>query len=166
MQDAGIGYPIKIPELYSVHAKRIEGSKTGTEILTSTKVVKLLQEGNDVAGSRVIGAVLQRMSPSASQSEYATVKAKVVVLSTGGFQGSPQLRAQFLGPGGDNLFVRSNSGSVGDGLRLATNVGAETSRGMATYYGHLMAAPLRQQDIAPQDYLPLAQYRKFVADHV
>lgn len=45
-----------------------------------------------------------------------------------------------LGQGGDNIFVRSNRGSVGDGLTLATAVGAGTSRGMNTYYGHLLAA--------------------------
>lgn len=87
------------------------------------------------------------------------VKAKIVVLATGGFQGSPALTSQYLGPGADNIFVRSNRGSVGDGLKLATEVGAGTSRGMSTYYGHLLASPLRREDVDPKDYLPLAQYR-------
>lgn len=157
----GIGYPIKIPNLHQLHTKRIADSKTDSRIMVSTKVVKLLQDTDDATGSRITGAILQRISSNATQSpEHIKVTAKLVVMSTGGFQGSPGLRAQFFGPGGDNIFVRSNSGSVGDGLKLALSAGAETSRGLATYYGHLMAAPLRKEDITPQDYLPLVQYRK------
>lgn len=33
-------------------------------------------------------------------------------------------------------------------------------QGMNTYYGHLLAAPLRAENVDPKDYLPLAQYRK------
>lgn len=155
----GIGYPIKIPDLYQVHAKQIADSNTGSRVLTNTKVVKILQEVPGVAGSPVIGAILQKISPDGKPSELIEVKAKLVVMATGGFQGSPGLRAKFLGPAGDNLFVRSNKGSVGDGLTLASSAGASTSRGMATYYGHLMASPLRVEDVSPEEYLPLAQYR-------
>lgn len=66
-----------------------------------------------------------------------------------------------LGQGGDNIFVRSNRGSVGDGLTLATAVGAGTSRGMNTYYGHLLAAPLRSEAVDPKNFLSLAQYRMY-----
>lgn len=70
------------------------------------------------------------------------------------------MTAKYLGQGGDNIFVRSNRGSVGDGLDLAIAAGAGTSRGLNTFYGHLLAAPVRAEDVSPQDYLPLAQYRK------
>lgn len=118
--------------------------------MLSTKVIKLLQDTDGGTGSRITGTVLQRISPTATRSPaYIKVTAKLVVVSTGGFQGSPGLRAKYLSPGGDNIFVRSNSGSVGGGLKLALSAGAETSRGMATYYGHLMTAPLRKEAIAP-----------------
>lgn len=81
-------------------------------------------------------------------------------MATGGFQGSPEMRARYIGPGADNLFVRSNSGSVGDGLKLASSVGAGTSSGLSTYYGHLMAAPLKREDITPKEFLAMAQYRE------
>lgn len=84
----------------------------------------------------------------------------MVVLATGGFQGSPAMTSKYLGQGGDNITVRSSRGSVGDGLNLAIESGAGTSRGMNTYYGHLLAAPVRAEDVDPKDYLPLAQYRK------
>lgn len=155
----GIGFPIKIPQLHAYHRKRIEESKNGSEVWTNTSVVKLVQEQPGVFGSRITGAIVHREIPG-SPSKYFEVKSKVVVMATGGFQGSPQLTASYLGQGGDNIFVRSNPGSVGDGLSLASRVGAGTSRGMNTYYGHLLAAPARAQDVNPKDYLPLAQYRE------
>lgn len=109
-------------------------------------------------GSRVIGAVIRREPVDGKREVYYTVKAKQVVLATGGFQGNSALTSTHLGQGGDNIFVRSNRGSVGDGLMLAQDVGAATSRGMNTYYGHLLAAPLRADEVDPKDYLPLAQY--------
>lgn len=96
-----------------------------------------------------------------SEGKYLQVNAKLVVLATGGFQGNSQLRSQHLGFGADNLFVRSNAGSVGDGMQLSGAVGAGTSRGMNTYYGHLLAAPLRAEGVDPSEFLALAQYRKF-----
>ncbi|KAJ5414124.1 hypothetical protein N7509_000751 [Penicillium cosmopolitanum] len=149
----GIGFPIKVPHLHNLHRKRIESSNTGSEIWTSTTVVKLLQECPGVSGSRIKGAIVRR------EGSHCQVTAKTVVIATGGFQGSSSLTAQYLGQGADNIFVRSNKGSVGDGLNLAVGVGAATSRGMNTYYGHLMAAPLRADQVDPKDYLPLAQYQ-------
>ncbi len=70
------------------------------------------------------------------------------------------MMAKYLGEGGDNIFVRSNGDSVGDGLGLAIAAGAETSRGMSTLYGRLLAASVRPEDVNSQDYLPLDQYRE------
>lgn len=157
----GIGFPIKIPDLHNLHRSRIISSKTGSDIWTNTTLVQLLQEIPGAAGSRITGAIVRRESFLGNNSpSYYQITAKTVVLATGGFQGSSNLKAQYLGQGGDNIFVRSNRGSVGDGLNLALGVGAATSRGMNTYYGHLMAAPLRADQVDPKDYLPLAQYRK------
>lgn len=155
-----MGFPIKIADLHAFHRKRIESSKTDSAIWTNTSVVKLVQEQPGVPGSRVVGAIIRRTSPGATESYYE-VRAKVVVMATGGFQGSSQMTATYLGEGADNMFVRSNPGSVGDGLGLASRAGAGTSRGMNTYYGHLLAAPVRAQNVDPRDYLPLAQYREY-----
>lgn len=157
----GVGYPIKIPDLHSLHQKRIENSGTGSQVLVNTQVVRLLQEWPEVSGSRVVGAVLRcASSTNIASPNYIEVRAKNVVLATGGFQGSPDLTSRHLGPGGDTIFVRSNTGSVGDGLTAASSVGAATSRGMSTFYGHLLAAPLRREEVDPKNFLPLAQYRK------
>ncbi|CAG8067186.1 unnamed protein product [Penicillium nalgiovense] len=154
----GIGFPIKIPHLHNLHRKRIQSSETRSDIFTNTSVVKLVQSEPGVSGSRIIGAVICRNSTN-SPAAYYGVRAKMVVLATGGFQGSPTMTSKYLGQGGDNIFVRSNRGSVGDGLKLAIESGAGTSRGMNTYYGHLLAAPLRAEEVDPKDYLPFAQYQ-------
>ncbi|KAF4768649.1 hypothetical protein HAV15_002488 [Penicillium sp. str.  len=134
----GIGFPIQIPHLHTLHRKRIQSSQTHSDILTHTSVVKLIQKEPGVLGSAVIGAIVCK-------------KASQLV--------SCILRDQSQIGGGDNIFVRSNRGSVGDGLKLATEAGAGTSRGMNTYYGHLLAAPMRAEDVDPKDYLSLAQYQ-------
>ncbi|KAJ5213775.1 hypothetical protein N7449_000944 [Penicillium cf. viridicatum] len=137
----GIGFPIKIPHLHNLHRKRIQSSKTHSDIFTNTSVEL----------PRFANYILRSQSQSGS-------------FGYGGFQGSPGMTSKYLGQGGDNIFVRSNRGSVGDGLKLAIESGAGTSRGMNTYYGHLLAAPLRAEDVDPKDYLPLAQYRQRFAD--
>ncbi|KAB8261598.1 hypothetical protein BDV32DRAFT_157923 [Aspergillus pseudonomiae] len=155
----GIGFPIKIPQLHQHHQQRIQNNKTGSQIFTNTAVVKLLQEQPGVPGSRIVGAIIRRGTVDGASTVYYEAKAQHVVLATGGFQGNAGLTSMHLGQGGDNIFVRSNRGSVGDGLTLATAVGAGTSRGMNTYYGHLLAAPLRAEEVDPKDFLPLAQYQ-------
>ncbi|OJK00106.1 hypothetical protein ASPACDRAFT_1868574 [Aspergillus aculeatus ATCC 16872] len=159
MTIGSIGFPINIPHLHRYHQQRIRDSHTQSRILTNTSVVQLLQEQPGVAGSRLVGAIIRTTGPRDEDAQYCTVTAKMVVLATGGFQGSAQLTSTHLGPGGDNIFVRSNKGSVGDGLALASAAGAGTSRGMGTYYGHLLAAPLRAEDVDPKEFLALAQYQ-------
>ncbi|KAL3478894.1 FAD binding domain-containing protein [Aspergillus californicus] len=155
----GIGFPINIPHLHNLHRSRIESSKTRSEIWTNTSLVNLVQEKPGARGSAIKGAIVRRADSSGQSPSYYEITARTVVLATGGFQGSSSLTAQYIGQGADNIFVRSNKGSVGDGLDLAVSAGAATTRGMDTYYGHLMAAPLRAEQVDPKDYLPLAQYQ-------
>ncbi|GKZ27730.1 hypothetical protein AbraCBS73388_005460, partial [Aspergillus brasiliensis] len=158
MMTIGRGFPISIPSLHDLQKERIKTASTGSDIFLDTVIVKLIQETPGVPGSRVTGAVIRRNFGS-SEAKYYQVNAMAVVLATGGFQGSHDLVATYLGPGMDNIFVRSNRGSAGDGNNLARSVGAGLSQGLSTYYGHLMAAPLRQENVDPKDFLPLAQYQ-------
>jgi succinate dehydrogenase/fumarate reductase flavoprotein subunit len=48
-----------------------------------------------------------------------------VVLSCGGFQASPALRARYLGPGWDLAHVRGNKYNTGDGHGMAERIGAK-----------------------------------------
>lgn len=78
--------------------KRIQSSKTRSEIFTNTSVIKLIQREPGVSGSSITGAVICRNLPN-SPAVYYEVKTKMVVLATGGFQGSPEMTSKYLGQG-------------------------------------------------------------------
>lgn len=76
-----------------------------------------------------------------SDGEKLNIEADAVVLATGGFQGNEELIEKYITENTDNLWLRSNPWSTGDGLLAAKDVGAKTSSGMSNFYGHTMAAP-------------------------
>ncbi|KAJ5203630.1 uncharacterized protein N7498_004509 [Penicillium cinerascens] len=133
------------------------GAKTlVVERQVKTEVLGTTRRSGFCNGHGIKGAIICRYTPDSPPIYY-----NAVVLATGDFQGSSRLRALYLGEGGDNVFLHRNQGSVGDGLSLATDVGAGTSRDMNTYYGNLLAAPFPTEDVSPKDFLTLAQYRAF-----
>ncbi|BCT75241.1 flavocytochrome c [Sinomonas cyclohexanicum] len=79
-----------------------------------------------------------------------------LVLATGGFAGSAEKLGSAIGRNADRLVHRANKGSVGDGLDHAKALGAAASRGMSTFYGHLLPSPLASFE--PEEFLPLSQY--------
>ncbi|HMI68914.1 MAG TPA: FAD-dependent oxidoreductase, partial [Solirubrobacteraceae bacterium] len=115
----------------------------GDALLTRTAVRELLVDGHGA----VRGAVLTR---------DVEVTARAVLLATGGFQGDRELVGRLIGWGAERMAVRSNPGSVGDGMRLGRAAGAGLSRSLSGFYGHLIPDRLDRFDAA--DYLPLTQY--------
>src|SRR5690606_21332623 len=93
--------------------------------------VELLRDSAAVTGVRYTHA-----------GERHSVSARAVVLATGGFQGDAELRQTFIGNGADDIAVRSNPGSVGDGFRLGKSVGAAASRHLSGFYGHTLPSPV------------------------
>ena len=71
----------------------------------------------------------------------AILHADAVILSTGGFQGNPDLTARYFGRWADRLVLRATPHSTGDGLLMGQAIGAATSRAMSSFYGHLIPAP-------------------------
>jgi fumarate reductase flavoprotein subunit len=71
------------------------------------------------------------------------------ILATGGFQGDRELVRRYVTA--EELLLRANPWSVGDGLRLALGRGAELSAGLDEFYGRNMAAvprPLEPAELA------------------
>ena len=67
--------------------------------------------------------------------------ASAVVLATGGFQGSAELRARYFGAESGHMIVRSVAQNTGAGLRSALAAGAAAAGPFDRFYGHLLPAP-------------------------
>lgn len=87
---------------------------------------------------------------------HLTVDADAVILATGGFQGSKELLQEHVTEHVENLWLRANPWSTGDGLQAARTVGATTTAGLHTFYGHNLAAP--PAEITPDRFLDVTQY--------
>ncbi|MCF2573856.1 FAD-dependent oxidoreductase [Brevibacterium sp. UCMA 11754] len=144
----GIGYSTDI-QGFLEHA-RAEVVAHGGEVLTGTSVIELHQY-SAVPGQGVTGVTASRSSGG-----LLDIVAGAVVMATGGFQGDPEALSRYMGPNADRLLFRSNPGSVGDGLRLGRAAGAGSSKGMSTFYGHLLPRPVDQ--FTTEEFLPYSQY--------
>ena len=87
--------------------------KAGIEVLYETRVLSLLYDGERVSGVR-----------ARHQGKATEFHAKSVVLACGGFEANPEMRTRYLGPGWELAKVRGTRFNVGDGLRMALDIGA------------------------------------------
>ncbi len=87
--------------------------KAGIEVFYGTRVSSLLYDGERVSGVR-----------ARHQGKPAEFRAKSVVLACGGFEANPEWRTRYLGPGWELAKVRGTRFNVGDGLRMALDIGA------------------------------------------
>ena len=90
----------------------------------------LLDDRGTISGVRALGPA-----------GFAIVMARAVILATGGFQGSPELRARYLGRWADQMVLRANAFSTGDGFQAALRAGAATAGPFSRFYGHMVPAP-------------------------
>jgi succinate dehydrogenase/fumarate reductase flavoprotein subunit len=112
----------------------------GGTLLLDTALESLVTRDGAVCGVRAVrdGRPVELLS-------------RAVILATGGFQGNPELLARYVLRDPDNLILRANSWSTGDGFIAATEAGAAVSAGIDTFYGHALT-------MAPARYSPL-QFR-------
>ncbi|WP_460062275.1 FAD-dependent oxidoreductase [Streptomyces sp. YKOK-I1] len=118
----------------------------GQEVLTGTWTRALLTQNGRVTGAECL-------LPDGS---VRRIEATWTLLSTGGFQGDPGLRAQHLHPQAADIGLRANPHSRGDGLALGRAAGAEFGKKDAGFYGHLMPAGVSLAD--PARFVDLALY--------
>ena len=85
----------------------------GIEVFYNTRAISLLFDGVKVSGVRV-----QRGD------KVEEIRAKSVVLASGGFEANPEMRTRYLGPGWDLCKVRGTRFNQGDGLKMALDIGA------------------------------------------
>ncbi|MBI4182782.1 MAG: FAD-dependent tricarballylate dehydrogenase TcuA [Proteobacteria bacterium] len=88
-------------------------ARAGVQVRYQTRAVALLAEDD-----RIVGVRARR------QGRTAEVRARAVVLASGGFEANAAWRAQYLGPGWELARVRGSRFNVGDGIRMALEAGA------------------------------------------
>lgn len=86
--------------------------RDGVEILYETRAVDLIRD-EGIEGVRV-----------RSRGKESVIRAKSVVLASGGFEANAEWRTRYLGPGWDLAKVRGTRFNMGDGLRMAIEIGA------------------------------------------
>lgn len=143
----GNGISWKIQDIRSLLDGALEQVRSsGGVVLNGTAARELLWDG-----SRVTGVVARR-----SEGSLLRINADAVVLATGGFAGSRELLARYMGPNATSFLVRANEGSVGDGFRMAAAKGASAAGSLHAFYGHLIAHPPR--DWQSDHFRSLTQY--------
>ncbi len=97
-----------------VEAELARVEKLGCDIRYSTGATKLIQDKKRrITGIEVCGP-----------NGYEEIKTNAVVLACGGFESNPKMRAQYLGAGWDLARVRGTRHNMGDGIRMAIDIGA------------------------------------------
>ena len=87
--------------------------KAGIGVNFDTRVTSLLYDGEKVSGVR-----------AKSKGKAVEFRARCVVLACGGFEANPEMRTRYLGPGWELAKVRGSRFNVGDGLKMALDIGA------------------------------------------
>jgi tricarballylate dehydrogenase len=87
--------------------------KRGIKISYKTRALSLLHNGSGIEGVRI-----------RRDGKEEELRAKSVVLASGGFEANPEWRTRYLGPGWDLAKVRGTRFNVGDGIRMALDIGA------------------------------------------
>jgi tricarballylate dehydrogenase len=96
-----------------VEALFARAAAAGIEVLHEHRAVALAEEDGQVRG-----VVARR------DGRRVTLAADAVVLATGGFQANAEWRTRYLGPGWDLARVRGTRFNIGDGIRMALDIGA------------------------------------------
>ncbi len=101
------------PGLVDAHTQIARAA--GVEIRYDTRALSLITDGHAVTGVRV-----------RHKGEVFDLKARSVVLASGGFQASTEMRSRYLGPGWEMARVRGSRFNTGEGIRMAMEIGAST----------------------------------------
>ncbi|MEX0698799.1 MAG: FAD-dependent tricarballylate dehydrogenase TcuA [Acidimicrobiia bacterium] len=96
-----------------VQSLKDECARMGIPIHYESRATRLLTVDSGVSGVVVETRSAQRV-----------IQAGAVVLASGGFEANPEWRTRYLGPGWDLAKVRGGRFNIGDGIRMALEIGA------------------------------------------
>lgn len=140
----GIGHAFDTVQYLDACAREVKAA--GGAVHTGATVTGLVTEGEAVVGATV------RLADTSEQE----IRARNVLLATGGFQADAGLVEKHLHPLASSFPLRSNPHSDGAGLALAQSVGADFGPADAGFYGHLLPAGLPFRDSG--DFVGLSLY--------
>jgi tricarballylate dehydrogenase len=101
------------PGLVDMHTQIAKTS--GVEIRYGARALELITDGHAVTGVKV-----------RHKGQIEELSARSVVIASGGFQASPEKRTRYLGAGWEMARVRGTRFNTGDGIDMATGIGAST----------------------------------------
>lgn len=142
--DRQVGAEVDVPQLTERLVSAIEAGGGRLAIETALESIALGDDG--LAEVTVIDGAGDR----------GLIRARSVILATGGFGGNRALVERYMGPDAGSMLLRANARSVGDGLQAALGAGARTSASMWTFYGHTM--PGLPADPLPARWVSVTQY--------
>jgi tricarballylate dehydrogenase len=96
-----------------VDALHDAAAREGITVLYDAHATALLHDDDGVHGVRL------RLKGKTME-----IRAKAVVLASGGFQANAEMRTRYLGPGWDLAKIRGSRFNTGDGIRMALEIGA------------------------------------------
>lgn len=99
-----------------VEALHQRAGNLGVQILYRTMAISLLQDDNGVQGVIV-----------KEQGETKLIRAKSVVIASGGFHANIEMRTKYLGPKWDTVHTRGSRFNTGEGIQMALDIGALSS---------------------------------------
>jgi len=88
-------------------------TKNDVEILYGARAMELIEEDGVITGVRV-----------RKDGKTFSITADAVILAAGGFESNTEWRTRYMGPGWDLAKVRGTRFNMGDGIRMALDVGA------------------------------------------
>ena len=93
-----------------------------------------------------------------------SISSRAVVIADGGFQANQELVGRHISPRGGDLQQRNAGTGRGDGLRMATEIGA-AAVGLETFYGHVLSRDAMDNDaLWPYPLVDLICARSLVVD--
>ena len=126
-----------------LHRRGLEWQGLGADAMIGTLAAKFEQRGGRMlraararelimASGRCVGALAMGASGD------VRIEARAVLLADGGFQADRELLRRYVSPRPERLVQRNAETGTGDGLRMATAIGAATA-GMEWFYGHVLS---------------------------
>jgi len=121
----------------------LDWENSGANLFLQRLGARLLERGGELRRGaraqrliRVNGAVTGVEVQAENGTEI--ISAKAVVIADGGFQANPDLVQAHIGCKASDIQRRNAGTGVGDGLRMATEIGA-ASVGLGVFYGHVLS---------------------------